>query len=122
MVQGLRHVMNGNERLANSVKWRTRAKPKEAVKLGDILTKLMDKRLSPRQAKFEAITELWQQLLPANLCQHCKIVDMSNAELKVSVDSPSYANELRWCSSELLEQLQQRCPRARIKKIKFTVG
>jgi len=114
--------MNGNERLANSVKWRTRAKPEGAVKLGDILTKLMDKRLSPRQAKFEAITELWQQLLPANLCQHCKIVDMSNAELKVSVDSPSYANELRWCSSELLSQLQQRCPRARIKKIKFTVG
>ena len=113
--------MNGNEQLANSVKWRTRAK-REAVKLGDILTKLMDEQLSPRQAKFEAITELWQQLLPPNLCQHCKIVGISGGELEVLVESPSYANELRWCSSELLEQLQQRCPRARIKKIKFTVG
>jgi len=114
--------MNSNEQLANSVKWRTRAKPEEAVKLGDIVTKLMDEQLSGQQARFEAITELWQQLLPVNLYQHCKIVDMSNAELKVLVDSPSYANELRWCSSELLEQLQQHYPRARIKKIKFTVG
>jgi len=30
--------------------------------------------------------------------------------------------ELRLCSSELLNEVQQRCPRAGIKKIKFVIS
>jgi hypothetical protein len=65
---------------------------------------------------------LWQQLLPAELCHHCKIVDVSGGELKVVVDSPSYATELRWCSSELVGEFKRRCPGARVRRITFTVG
>jgi len=33
-----------------------------------------------------------------------------------------YKYELQLCASELLSELQQQCPRAHIKKIKFVVG
>ncbi|MHC4494517.1 MAG: hypothetical protein ACYSYM_01700 [Planctomycetota bacterium] len=38
------------------------------------------------------------------------------------VDSSSYMYELQLCSSELLEELQQQCPKARLTRIKFTVA
>jgi len=114
--------MNSSEQLTRAGRGRVRPKRQETVRLGDVLAKFLDEQLSPQQARFEALTELWQELLPANLYQRCQITDMSGGELKVSLDSPSYANELRWCSSELLEQLRQRCPQARIKRIKITVG
>lgn len=94
----------------------------EAVKLGEVMGELLEGQISPRQARFEAIAEAWCELLPAELQRHCKIADISGGQLKVVVDSPSYANKLRWCSSELLEELQQRCRRGRIEKIKIAVG
>ena len=37
-------------------------------------------------------------------------------------DSPAYANELRWCSDEIIQQLQIHCPGAKIKKINVTIA
>ena len=114
--------MNGVEQLRNVVKWRTKSNPNKTTKLGDAVKQLMENWISPQQAKFESVFELWSRLLPAELCQHCKIADISGGQLKVLADSPSYVHELRLCSSELLEELQQQCPRAKIKKIKFVIG
>jgi len=115
-------MMDDSEQLRNIVKWRTKQKPDRVARLGDAIKQLMESQISPRQARFGPVAELWDQLLPAELHRHCKIVDMSGGQLKVLVDSPSYANELRWCGSELLEEIKQQCPRAKIKKIKFVVG
>ena len=82
----------------------------------------MENQILPRQARFEAVVELWSQLLPAELRRHCKLADISGGQLKELVDSPTHLCELQWCSSQLLEELQQQCPRARIREIKFTVG
>jgi hypothetical protein len=79
-------------------------------------------RISPQQAKFSQIDEVWRELLPAELQQHCEIVDISGGQLNIQVDSPSYVYELQLCSSELLAELQQQCPRVRLTRIKFTVA
>jgi hypothetical protein len=92
-----------------------------AARLGDIAKELMENRISPKQAKFGSIPEIWNQLLPEELHRHCKISDISGGQLKVLVDSPAYKYELQLCSSELLSELQQQCPRAHIKKIQFAV-
>ncbi|MHC4642686.1 MAG: DciA family protein, partial [Planctomycetota bacterium] len=92
------------------------------VRLGDVTTELMKSRISPQQARFGPIAELWTMLLPDELRRHCRIVGFSGGQLKVQVDSPAYRYELQLCSSELLSELQQECPRAHIKKIKFVVG
>jgi hypothetical protein len=87
--------------------------------LGDVAAGFVEEKLSPQQARYAAVSRAWEELLPAELHHHCDIVGLSGGELKVKVDSPSYANELRWCSSQLLGELEQRCPQARVKRITF---
>ncbi len=114
--------MDELERLKNNLKYRIAKIPKGTVKLGDAVRQLLDEHISPMQAKYSEVAELWSQLLPAELCRHCEIVDVSGGELKVRVDSPAYKYELQLCSSEILEELQQQCPRIRLTKIKFVVA
>ncbi len=124
MVRGavFHFMINEDEQLRSTVKWQRKRRLDRAVRLGDVTRELMENRISPQQARFAPIAELWSQLLPDELRRHCKISDISSGQLKVLVDSPSYMYELRLCGSDLLGELQQQCPRAHIKKIKFVVG
>ena len=114
--------MDEDKLLLNATKWRRSWKSYKAANLGQVARQLMDKRISPQQARFSQIAEAWNHLLPAELCGHCEIIDISGGQLKVQVDSPSYVYELQLCSSELLNELQWQCPKARLTKIKFLVG
>ncbi|MHC4112055.1 MAG: DciA family protein [Planctomycetota bacterium] len=115
-------MINDDEQLRSAVKWQRKQHLNEAVRLGDVTKKLMENRISPQQARFGSIPEVWNQLLPAELRRHCKISGIYGGQLKVLVDLPVYMYELQLCSSELLSELQQQCPRAHIKTIKFVVG
>jgi len=114
--------MDEDQQLRNIVRWRTKSNSNRTARLGDAVKQLMENQISPQQARFGPIVEFWSQLLPAELCRHCKLAELSGGQLKVLVDSPTHLYELQLCSSQLLEELQQQCPRARIKKIKFAVG
>ncbi len=114
--------MDEIERLQNTLKCRRTRKPYSAFGLGQVAQQLMDRQISPRQAVFSEVSETWSQMLPAELGGHCEIIDISGGLLKVRVDSPSYMYELQLCSSELLEELQQHCPKARLTKVKFVVA
>ena len=92
------------------------------VRLGAAVEKFLTEQVSPKQVRFGTVAELWNRLLPAELRRHCEIVDVSGGQLKVRVDSPSYKYELQLCSSELLKELQQQCPRVRLTEIKFVVA
>jgi len=102
----------------NATRWRRSWKTYRAANLGQVAQQLLDKRISPQQARFSEIAEAWDRLLPAELCGHCEIIDISGGQLTVQVYSPSYKYELQLCSSELLKELQRQCPRVRLAKIK----
>jgi len=93
-----------------------------AVRLGDVLGKVMSERISPLQARFGDLADAWGEIVPDELYEHCEIVDARGGELKVCVDSSPYMYELQLCGSELLKELQRQCPQARLKRIKFVVG
>ncbi len=112
----------GEQILRNAVKGRTVKKFDRTAKVGDVVQKFVTQWVSPRQARFGAVVEVWSQLIPAELCKHCEIVDVSGGQLKIRVDSPSYKYELQLCSSELLKELQQQCPRVRLTEIKFVIA
>jgi hypothetical protein len=114
--------MDELEQLQNNLKYRRAKIPNGTVKLDDAVRQLLDEHISPMQAKYSEVAELWSQLLPSELCRHCEIVDISGGELKVRAVSPAYKYELQLCSSEILEELQQQCPRVRLTKIKFVVS
>jgi len=111
-----------DEQLHNAVEERRIRKFDGVVSLGDAAERFVAEQVSPRQAKYSEITELWSQLLPDELRRCCEIVDISSGQLKVRVDSPAYKYELQLCSSKLLEELQQQCPKARLTKIKFVIS
>jgi hypothetical protein len=114
-------MMDDIEQIQNTL-YRRRRKTFGAVSLGQVAKQLLTERISPKQAKFSQVDEVWRDLLPAELLRHCEIVGISGGQLDVQVDSPSYVYELQLCSSELLSELQQKCPRVRLTRIKFTVA
>lgn len=111
-----------DEQLYSAVQWQRKQHRREAVRLGDVTRELMENRISPQQARFGPIAQIWNRLLPEELRRHCKIAGFSAGRLKVLVDLPAYMYEMQLCSSEILSELQRQCPRAHIKKIKFVVG
>jgi predicted nucleic acid-binding Zn ribbon protein len=115
-------MMNEDQQLNSAVKCRKVRHMNGATRLGQVAKELMESRISPQQAKFGSVPEIWNHLLPEELRRHCRIADISGGRLKVLVDLPAYMYELQLCSSELLCELQCQCPRAHIKKIQFIVG
>ena len=114
-------MMSEGAQIYNGIWQRKVRRPDRTVRIGDAAQKFFGEQVSPRQAKYGAVIEVWRQILPAELSQHCEIVEISGGQLTVQVDSPSYKYELRLCSSGLLRELQQQCPKARLTKIKFVI-
>lgn len=102
--------------------WRAAYQTGNTASLGEVLSELMEGRVAPKHSRFGLISEALSQVLPSELYQHCRIVDVSGGRIKVAANSPSYVYELQLLSYELLKELARRFPQARIKEIKFTVG
>ena len=115
-------MMDEIERIQKILEYRRMGKSYGAVSLGRIAQQVLDERISPQQVKFSQVDEVWRELLPVELYQHCEIVGISGGQLDVRVDSPAYVYELQLCSSELLNELQRQCPRVRLTRIKLTMG
>ena len=105
-----------------NTEYRSRKKRRQTVRISELLEQFMSEQVSPRQARYGAIVEVWERILPDELAKHCSIVDISSGQLTVEVDSPAYKYELHLCRSELLAELQRQCPSARLSNIKFIVG
>jgi len=114
--------MDQEQYLRDLVKWKKPRRRKAGTPLGEMLGEIMKKQIAPKQGIYDIILQAWEQLLPEQLRQHCKIVDVNAGRIKVLVDSPSYLHEFRLCSYQLLEELQKMCPKARVKKIDFSLA
>ena len=111
--------MDEDQRLRNLARWRKAGKKENTVKLGSTLKALMDRRVSPRHSVQASVALAWEHLLPPLLARHCRPAEVKNGILKVKVDSSVYMYELRLCKDDLLEQLRDRCPKAKVKDIRF---
>jgi len=94
----------------------------KAEKLGDIVNRFMEKKICPKQTRFNRINDCWTEILPSELAEHSHIEDILAGQLIVKVDAPSYKYELQLCSAEVLQQLKTRCSAARIEKMKIIIG
>ena len=110
------------EHLQNGLQRRERARNGPAVQLGVVLRDFIDEQVGPRYTRFAPLAEVWQQLLPQALAGHSRIINLENGQLTVAVDLAVYAYELKMCSNELVEELSEQCPAARVNKIKVVVS
>jgi len=113
--------MEQDKKLESFFGQQKKATRKEATKISDAINQLMEKQISPAQSRFGPLVEEWNRIIPREMQQHCNLADISGGQLKVSVDSPAYRYELQICSPSILEKLQENCPRAKIRKIKFVL-
>jgi len=93
--------------------------------LADALAVVMDAPRAGLSRRYEAASrlgELWVQLLPPELAQHCRVADLSAGLLTIEADSPSYVYELRISSHQLLGYLRQGCPAAKLRAIRIMLA
>ena len=114
--------MNQDEQLRNTTRYRSPAGGKKPAGLADVLSRYIRHQISPRRGQFASALEVWNDMVPERLRQHCKLAGISGDELKVIVDSPPYMYELRLLRGELKRQLAYRCRNRPVKKISFTIG
>lgn len=114
--------MDQEQYLRDIVKWKRPRKRKSEALLSEMLGEIIEKQISPKQGVYDMILQAWEQLLPEQLRQHCRIADVNAGRVKVLVDSPSYLHEFRLCGDPLLEELRKLCPKAKVKKIQFSLS
>ena len=114
--------MNEDEQLRTLAAGRTKTRSDSTVKLADAIQRVMENKIAPRQERYNQVARAWKQILPPALLKHCRISNIHSGVVRVRVDSPAYIHELKLSSPELLKQLRQSCPRAKITKIQFFIG
>lgn len=110
-----------NEDLLRIAKQRQTVKRNEAVKLSDCLGKIKEE-IKPINRRFAAVEDVWNRVLPQELRSHSRIDDITGGRLKIKVDSPAYTYMLRMRATDILGELAQSCPAAKIKEIIFVLG
>lgn len=77
------------------------------------LNKLIDtpsgdvKALLDRLAKIQALNNTLQDKLSATFLKHCRVVNLRKSTLVIAVDSPVWANKLRFKLNDLLNDFRE---------------
>ncbi len=98
-------------------------KPRESTtRIGHLVDTLMHKTIEPAQTRLDPLAQAWDEIVPPGLAEHCRVKGLVSGQLRIGVDSPVYMYELQLCSQDLLQALQQRCPRSNLRRIKLMLG
>ncbi len=106
--------MDDEERLLSIGARRSRAK--KTTRLGPSAQAYLDRR-DARLKKNCSVVDIWHQVLPQELYDHCRLIGILGGTLRVEAEPGPYMHEMRMLSSELVEHLQNRCRRAGVKRI-----
>ena len=96
------------------------AYPRQASAIGEVIAGFVESLEPPRQVG--AVAEALAEALPYSLRPHCRVGALSNGCLKLVADGSSYVYELQLCSAELLQEIQRRCPTARLRRIEVGIA
>jgi len=100
---------------------RRRTRGRKVTRLGLCTKAYLDKQ-DARLQKNCSVVDIWRQVLPITLYEHCRLAGIAGGVLRVVAEPGPYMHELRMASGELLEHLQNRCRGAGIKKIVVIAG
>lgn len=80
----------------------------------------IDLYLKEKQAGLKrntSVVDLWQQILPVGLQDHCTLAGIWRGTLLLDVDPGPYMHEMKLMNTELLNEIREQCPGAGIKRI-----
>ena len=108
--------MNDEEKRLRSVETWQEKPVRRTESIGSIAKSYLGGK-SREFKKNASVVDTWQEILPEGFYEHCSLASISGGVMCLYVDPGPYMHELRLISGELLEHIQERCPRAGIRKI-----
>lgn len=67
--------------------------------------------------KAERLVDAWSEVLPPVLANICRLKEYKSGTLIVEVTPGPYLQQMHMIQSDLLKELQRRCPRSGLRKI-----
>lgn len=95
-----------------------RQKRRAIGKMDSIVTGII-KDVTPKHDKFSSIKAIWQEILPKQFENYCRIASLDKNVLRVKVESSAWIYQLQLLSGQLLKQLNGKRAGAKIRSIKF---
>ncbi len=89
---------------------------------GDLLSRLISRRGFTQDQFNEALQQVWQAAAGPQFAGKTQATVIRRGVLEVLVDSSPAMQQLAFCKSKLLKQLQTELPDAQIRSIRFKVG
>jgi len=114
--------MYSDEKLRQVTQNRKSWRQKPATMIGQVAAELLTRNIIPISEKREKIDEIWQRTVPEKLREHCSIEKVSNKQILVVVDSPSYAGQLRMKVRAIINAFRQDAPRTGITSVRIVIG
>lgn len=106
---------NEDKLLKSSTQWQKKPRASE-VRLGNEAASFL-KRHHRQFAKNAALTDAWEEVLPAGLKPYCRLDSFQGGVLTVQAATGPYMHQLQLMQSELIAELARRCPRVPITKL-----
>jgi hypothetical protein len=103
--------------LRSSTQWQKKPKAFE-VRLGNEAASFL-KRHQRQFAKNAELVDVWDQVLPAGMKPYCRLETFHGGVLTVEATPGPYMHQLQMMQRELIAELQRRCPRVSITKLRI---
>ncbi len=103
--------------LRASTQWQRKPKAFE-VRLGDQAKQFLQ-RHQRQLTKNASLVDVWDQVVPAGMKPYCRLETFHGGVLTVEATPGPYMHQLQMMQRELIAELQRRCPRVSITKLRI---
>ena len=95
---------------------------REPVRLGLIINRLMQNMKAPSIDVLRAVFVQWPEIVGEDVAAHAHPSVIDGQTLVVVADDPTWASQLRWLETELIQRIEKVSGSDRIKAIKVRVA
>jgi len=99
-----------------------RRETRDAARLGDVLVPWYERTVAKPAAKMDGVAEIWQEMVPAPIVGHCRLVEFHRGTLKVSLDSATVRAELETRLRGGLLRMLQNATKGALFRVKTVVS
>lgn len=103
--------------LRGALGWQKK-KRERTSRFGDSAKEYFGNRLNRLKKNAEVVDAL-AEVMESQFGEHCRLKSISGGVVRIEVDPGPYMHEMRLMSSELIELLKSKCPRAGLRSVKI---
>lgn len=110
-----------DQMLRDAVKWKRRYRRPPGQQVAGVLS-AYEKTLKVKEKKASPLVAAWKEVVPDGFKEYCKIQKVERGVMMVTVSDGAFLFQLQTMKKELIDEIQSRCKRVKLKDIKFVIG